>query len=62
MFYTKSASMEASFYEIFYCFICIQMIFENILNRKIPWPHVPDDMSYDAKDLIDRFVPFFFVF
>ncbi|XP_010914243.1 probable serine/threonine protein kinase IRE4 isoform X2 [Elaeis guineensis] len=31
-----------------------EMIFENILNRKIPWPHVPDDMSYEAKDLIDR--------
>ncbi|XP_008809595.1 probable serine/threonine protein kinase IRE4 [Phoenix dactylifera] len=31
-----------------------EMIFQNILNRKIPWPHVPDDMSYEAKDLIDR--------
>ncbi|KAJ6812935.1 putative serine/threonine protein kinase IRE4 isoform X1 [Iris pallida] len=33
-----------------------EMIFENILNRKIPWPCVPDDMSYEAKDLIDRFL------
>lgn len=31
-----------------------EMIFENILNRKIPWPRVPYDMSYEAKDLIDR--------
>eukprot|EP00250_Pteridium_aquilinum_P011958 c20416_g1_i1 orf=749-4627(-) len=31
-----------------------QRIFENILNRKIPWPRVPEDMSADAKDLIDR--------
>ncbi|XP_020244524.1 probable serine/threonine protein kinase IRE4 isoform X2 [Asparagus officinalis] len=33
-----------------------EMIFDNILNRKIPWPRVPDDMSYEAKDLIDRFL------
>ncbi|OAY71222.1 putative serine/threonine protein kinase IRE4 [Ananas comosus] len=31
-----------------------EIIFDNILNRKIPWPAVPDDMSYEAKDLIDR--------
>ncbi|XP_047332435.1 probable serine/threonine protein kinase IREH1 [Impatiens glandulifera] len=31
-----------------------QMIFDNILNRKIPWPNVPEEMSYDAHDLIDR--------
>lgn len=33
-----------------------EMIFDNILNGKIPWPGVPDDMSYEAKDLIDRFL------
>lgn len=31
-----------------------QIIFDNILNRKIPWPSVPDDMSYEAQDLINR--------
>ncbi|KAI5077917.1 hypothetical protein GOP47_0007741 [Adiantum capillus-veneris] len=31
-----------------------QIIFDNILNRKIPWPRVPEDMSEDAKDLIDK--------
>ncbi|PIN18712.1 Microtubule-associated serine/threonine kinase [Handroanthus impetiginosus] len=31
-----------------------QKIFHNILNRKIPWPHVPDEMSLEAYDLIDR--------
>ncbi|KAK6153881.1 hypothetical protein DH2020_013520 [Rehmannia glutinosa] len=31
-----------------------QKIFENILNRKIPWPRVPDEMSLEAHDLIDR--------
>ncbi|MCO5614447.1 hypothetical protein L7F22_068729 [Adiantum nelumboides] len=31
-----------------------QRIFENILNRKIPWPRVPEDMSADANDLIDK--------
>nr|CAB3493502.1 unnamed protein product [Digitaria exilis] len=29
-------------------------IFDNILNRKIPWPHVPEEMSLDARDLIDK--------
>ncbi|KAL2344134.1 hypothetical protein Fmac_005419 [Flemingia macrophylla] len=31
-----------------------QTIFDNILNRKIPWPTVPEEMSHEAQDLIDR--------
>ncbi|KAG4400657.1 hypothetical protein GLYMA_07G103400v4 [Glycine max] len=31
-----------------------QTIFDNILNRKIPWPAVPEEMSPQAQDLIDR--------
>jgi serine/threonine protein kinase len=31
-----------------------QTIFDNILNRNIPWPPVPEEMSFDAEDLIDR--------
>ncbi|XP_072978894.1 probable serine/threonine protein kinase IRE4 isoform X1 [Typha angustifolia] len=31
-----------------------EIIFDNILNRRIPWPSVPIDMSFEAKDLIDR--------
>ncbi|KAL2999399.1 hypothetical protein AAZX31_09G157200 [Glycine max] len=31
-----------------------QIIFDNILNRKIPWPAVPEEMSPEALDLIDR--------
>ncbi|PIA50070.1 hypothetical protein AQUCO_01300657v1 [Aquilegia coerulea] len=31
-----------------------QQIFDNIMNRDIPWPRVPDEMSYDAYDFIDR--------
>ncbi|XP_043695761.1 probable serine/threonine protein kinase IREH1 isoform X2 [Telopea speciosissima] len=31
-----------------------QTIFDNILNRKIPWPRVPEEMSLEAEDLIDR--------
>ncbi|CAM8981091.1 unnamed protein product [Rhodiola kirilowii] len=31
-----------------------QIIFDNILNRNIPWPRVPDEMSFEARDLIDR--------
>ncbi|GMI96373.1 ncomplete Root Hair Elongation 1 [Hibiscus trionum] len=31
-----------------------QTIFDNILNRKIPWPSVPDEMSLEAQDLIDQ--------
>nr|GMC69132.1 probable serine/threonine protein kinase IREH1 isoform X1 [Ipomoea batatas] len=30
-----------------------QKIFENILNRKIPWPRVPDEMTPEAQNLID---------
>ncbi|CAN0923202.1 Probable serine/threonine protein kinase IREH1 [Linum grandiflorum] len=29
-----------------------QIIFDNILNRKIPWPEVPDEMSPEARDII----------
>ncbi|OVA18675.1 Protein kinase domain [Macleaya cordata] len=35
---------------------CPQIIFANILNQKIPWPDVPNDMSYEARDLINRFL------
>ncbi|XP_027122797.1 probable serine/threonine protein kinase IREH1 isoform X1 [Coffea arabica] len=31
-----------------------QKIFDNILNRKIPWPRVPEEMSPEALDLIDQ--------
>jgi len=33
-----------------------QVIFDNILNRNIPWPHIPEDMSPEAQDLIDKYV------
>ncbi|XVE63929.1 hypothetical protein DITRI_Ditri07aG0060400 [Diplodiscus trichospermus] len=31
-----------------------QIIFDNILNRKVPWPRAPEEMSLEAQDLIDR--------
>ncbi|KAJ3673994.1 hypothetical protein LUZ60_005986 [Juncus effusus] len=31
-----------------------EMIFDNILNRRIPWPDVPNEISVEAQDLIDR--------
>ncbi|KAJ7982559.1 putative Kinase [Quillaja saponaria] len=31
-----------------------QQIFDSIINRDIPWPNVPDEMSYEAYDLIDK--------
>ncbi|XP_076928138.1 putative serine/threonine protein kinase IRE [Bidens hawaiensis] len=31
-----------------------QQIFANIMNREIPWPQVPEDMSKEAYDLIDK--------
>ncbi|KAD5961289.1 hypothetical protein E3N88_12762 [Mikania micrantha] len=31
-----------------------QQIFANIMNRDIPWPKVPEDISEDAYDLIDK--------
>ncbi len=33
-----------------------QVIFDNILNRNIPWPNIPEDMSPEAQDLIDKYV------
>jgi len=30
-----------------------EQIFQNILKRDIPWPDIPDEMSLNAKDLID---------
>lgn len=32
----------------------MQQIFANIMNRDIPWPQVPEDMSLEAYDLIDK--------
>lgn len=31
-----------------------QKIFDNIMNRDIPWPRVPEEMSYEAYDLISK--------
>ncbi|KAL3505283.1 hypothetical protein ACH5RR_035124 [Cinchona calisaya] len=33
-----------------------EIIFDNILNRTIPWPSIPVEMSFEAQDLIDRFL------
>lgn len=35
-------------------FLAWQVIFDNILNKQIPWPFVPEEMSLEAQDLIDR--------
>ncbi|KAL3655085.1 putative serine/threonine protein kinase ireh1 [Castilleja foliolosa] len=45
---------ERAFIKPNYKIETLEKIFENILNRKIPWPRVPDEMSSDAYDLIDR--------
>ncbi|KAL6847148.1 hypothetical protein ACP4OV_023001 [Aristida adscensionis] len=31
-----------------------QIIFDNIMNREIPWPHIPEELSFEAYDLIDK--------
>lgn len=31
-----------------------EIIFDNILNKEIPWPSIPGEMSFEAQDLIDR--------
>uniref|UniRef100_A0ACD5ZXI2 Uncharacterized protein n=1 Tax=Avena sativa TaxID=4498 RepID=A0ACD5ZXI2_AVESA len=31
-----------------------QIIFDNIMNREIPWPQVPDELSFEAYDLINK--------
>ncbi|XP_076894214.1 putative serine/threonine protein kinase IRE4 isoform X2 [Bidens hawaiensis] len=33
-----------------------ERIFYKILNAKIPWPSIPDEMSYEAQDMINRFL------
>ncbi|KAI3821064.1 hypothetical protein L1987_08620 [Smallanthus sonchifolius] len=33
-----------------------ERIFYNILNAKIPWPSIPNEMSYEAQDMINRFL------
>eukprot|EP01135_Chromosphaera_perkinsii_P003648 Nk52_evm27s250 gene=Nk52_evmTU27s250 len=30
-----------------------ELVFQHILNRDIPWPLVPEEMSYSAKEIID---------
>lgn len=32
----------------------LQQIFDNIMNRYIPWPEIPGEMTYEAYDLIDK--------
>lgn len=32
----------------------LQQIFDNVMNRDIPWPRVPEEMSFEACDLIDK--------
>lgn len=39
---------------VIYDFDLVQQIFANIMNREIPWPQVPEDMSEEAYDLIDK--------
>ncbi|KAI3792030.1 hypothetical protein L2E82_05899 [Cichorium intybus] len=31
-----------------------QQIFGNIMNRDIPWPKIPEEMSFEAYDLINK--------
>ncbi|KAK1316475.1 Serine/threonine-protein kinase AtPK2/AtPK19 [Acorus calamus] len=31
-----------------------EKIFDNIMNRDIPWPQIPEEMTYEAYDLIDK--------
>ncbi|XP_071728972.1 probable serine/threonine protein kinase IRE [Rutidosis leptorrhynchoides] len=31
-----------------------QQVFANIMNRDIPWPKIPEEMSYEAYDLINK--------
>ncbi|KAI3686691.1 hypothetical protein L1987_80374 [Smallanthus sonchifolius] len=33
-----------------------ERIFYNILNAKIAWPSIPNEMSYEAQDMINRFL------
>lgn len=54
--WTKFSNWEVILLMLNTDFHGVQIIFDNILNRKIPWPSVPSDMSYEAQDLIYRLV------
>ena len=34
--------------------LVLQQIFDNIINRDIQWPKIPDEMSFEAYDLINK--------
>lgn len=34
--------------------LSMQQIFDNIMNRNIPWPKVPEEISHEAYDLIEK--------
>lgn len=34
--------------------ILSQQIFNNIINRVVPWPKIPEEMSYEAYHLINK--------
>lgn len=38
----------------YFSYMGLQQIFENIINRDIPWPNVPEEISYEAHDLINK--------
>ncbi|XP_059449070.1 8-amino-7-oxononanoate synthase-like [Corylus avellana] len=33
-----------------------EQVFDNIINRDIPWPKIPEEMSNEAYDLVDKFL------
>lgn len=40
----------------YYCslFFCLQQIFDNIINRDIQWPKHPEEISFEAYDLMNK--------
>lgn len=46
--------IEGEIWQYAYVSFLLQKIFNNIINRDIPWPKVPEEMSKEAYDLIDQ--------
>ncbi|KAF9617145.1 hypothetical protein IFM89_034296, partial [Coptis chinensis] len=50
----KTPNWEALLYNNYEIYSVLQQIFDNIMNRDIPWPRVPEEMSCESYDLINK--------
>ncbi|CAI9283201.1 unnamed protein product [Lactuca saligna] len=54
-FYMKSYSpVDNGYHRLMQNLHRVQQVFANIMNRDITWPKIPEEMSYEAYDLINK--------